>query len=353
MEIYKIADGDFSTLTGMNGGMLESPDASKIIYARKRDLTKPETEIWVCGRDLTDHRHVYTVSCMNHNGPSATFLDDSTAVFRSGENGLSCFIMLDINTGEVKHKIFAKESHREENGIYPFSVSPEFLDANPEYPEIKECGIYLMDRRTGKIRLAVTEEQIADMVRSKGFTANENTGRVSHVQLNPSATSVMMRIGVPECPVFGALGCIDLDTGKGHLIPDKPVHQLWYDDETYMATRQFNRGKHIEMHSSYIARFSKDGEELEVLGGIGNHIDGSADRTMFTGDRCYPGYSPDIYVYEKGSKQPVTVVGIPDLSDVIWNLKVHPNPSFSRDGKRIYFNRPVSAVKTEASFIEL
>lgn len=353
MKIYKIAEGEFSTLTGMNGGMVESPDASRIIYARKKDLTKPDTELWVCNRDLTNHRHIYTVSCMNHNGPSATFLDNRTAVFRSGENGLSCFIMLDVDTLEVKHKIFAKESHREEKGFYPFSVSPEFLEVNPDYPEIKECGIYIMNWRTGKIKLAATENQIADMVRSKGFSANENTGRVSHVQLNPSATSVMMRIGVQECPVFGALGCIDLETGNGHLIPDKPVHQLWYDDETYLATRQFNEGRHIQMHTSYIARFSKDGEELELLGGIGNHIDGNPERTMFAGDRCYPGYSPDIYVYEKGSKQPVIVVPMPDFQRVVWDLNVHPNPSFSRDGRRIYFNRPVSETKTEAVFIEI
>ena len=130
------------------------------------------------------------------------------------------------------------------------------------------------------------------MVREHGLTPNEHTASVSHVQLNPSATAVMMRLGVKECPVFGALGCIDLDTKKTHMIADKPVHQLWFDDDTYMATRQFNQGRHIEMETSYIARFSKDGEELEVLGGISNHMDGSFDRKYFAGDRCYP---EDVY----------------------------------------------------------
>ena len=107
------------------------------------------------------------------------------------------------------------------------------------------------------------------------------------------------------------------------------------------------------MHSSYIARFSKDGEELEVLGGIGNHIDGNHDRTLFAGDRCYPGYSPDIYVYEKGNKKAIYEIAIPNLQDVVWKWHVHPNPSFSKDGKRLYFNMPVSENKTEASFIEI
>ena len=137
------------------------------------------------------------------------------------------------------------------------------------------------------------------------------------------------------------------------MIPDKPVHQLWYDDDTYMATRQFANSKEIEMNTSYIARFTKSGEEVEVLGGICNHIDGNRDRTLFAGDRCYPGYSPDIYVYEKGIKKPVIKIPMNDLQKVIWEYKVHPNPSFSLDGSRLYFNRPISETKTVASYIEI
>ena len=191
------------------------------------------------------------------------------------------------------------------------------------------------------------------MVRSHGCTPTENTANVSHVQLNPSGTSVMMRLSVPECPVFGALGCIDIESGTSHLIKDKPVHQLWYDDDTYMATRQFHNGEKIEMDTSYIARFSKDGKELEILGGIGNHIDGSPDRRFFTGDRCYPGFSPNVYLYKKGDKAPIAEFEIPSEQETIWKKQVHPNPTFSRDGKRLYFNRPEVGGRTSAVFVDI
>ena len=100
--------------------------------------------------------------------------------------------------------------------------------------------------------------------------------------------------------VFGALGCIDLETGKTHVIPDKPVHQLWFDDDTYMATRQYYDGSKIEMETSRIQRFTPNGECIETLGGIGNHIDGSPDRSYFVGDRAYPGYPTDIFLYRRG-----------------------------------------------------
>ena len=353
MEITRIYTGAGASLLGMNGGCPESPDGKHIVYAVKPSLDESETKIIVCGSDLTNPRHVFTVSCGNHNGPSATFIDNSTIVFRDGEDGLPVFRIMDIDTGEVKHKIFAKESHCAESGKYPFSISAEFLGKNPDYPEISKCGIYILDVSSGKITLEVTEEEILEMVKSHGLTPNEHTASVSHVQLNPSATAVMMRLGVADCPVFGALGCIDLKTRKSHIIPDKPVHQLWFDDDTYMATRQFNQGKHIEMETSYIARFSKDGEELEILGGVSNHMDGSPDRRFFAGDRCYPDFAPHVYLYKRGSKEPIAAFEIPDEQETVWKKQVHPNPSFSRDGKRLYFNRPRKGGGTDAVFADI
>lgn len=356
MEIQKISEGEYSTLLGMNGGMNESPDASRIVYARKANLERSETEIWVCNRNLENHRKVFDVSCGNHNGPSATFITNSLIVFRDSIDNLPVFRIMDVDTGVVKYKICAKESHCAENGKYPFSVSKEFLDKNPDYPEINGCGIYILDVMNGKITLAASEEDILNMVCEHGLTPNKYTASVSHVQLNPSATSVMMRLSVEDCSVFGALGCIDLDTGNTHVIPDKPVHQLWFDDNTYMATRQFNQGKHIEMEMSYIARFSKDGEEIEVLGGISNHMDGSADRQWFAGDRCYPDFATDVYLYRRGDKKASAVFEIPQDEYTTWKLQVHPNPSFSHDGKRLYFNRICSdggKYKTEAVFADI
>lgn len=353
MKISKITNEEVSTLWGMNGGCPESPDGKRIVYAAKKSLDDSETRIMISNYDFTEYQEVFRVSCGNHNGPSATFTDNSHIVFRDSEEGLSVFRILDINSGEVLHKIFAKESHCAENMLYPFSVSREFMGKNPSYPQIKECGIYILNLWTGDIQCVATENDIENMIREHGLTPRENSAAVSHVQLSPNGTALMMRIGVPECPVFGALGCIDLKTHKTHMIPDKPVHQLWFDDETYMATRQFDRGGIIEMETSYLARFTKDGEELEILGGIGNHMDGSRDRKYFTGDRCYPGFAPNVYIYRRGDKQPIAEFEIPDMQEIIWKKQVHPNPTFSHVGKRLYFNRPNQAGGTDAVFADI
>lgn len=357
-KMIPISAGEYSTLLGMNGGQPESPDGKLIVYARKNvidDKAHQETEIWVCDRNtLENHRKIFDVKCGNHNGPSATFVDNEHIVFRSGIDGLSVFYIVNVYTCEVKYgPIFAKESHCAENGKYPFSISENFLGKNPDYPVIDSCGIYILDIKTGEITKAVDTQEIIDMVEKRGYTANQWTASMSHVQLNPSATSVMMRLSVDECPVFGALGAIDLDTHETHLIPNKPVHQLWFDDNSYMATHQVHNGKIIEMESSRIQRFSKDGEVLETLGGNGNHIDGSPDRQWFVGDRAYPEYPLDILLYKRGSIEPVAILDSQNFQHTVWKLQVHPNPTFSRDGKRVYFNRPTEEGKTQAVYVDI
>lgn len=358
MDIIKI-DNDFegSTLLGMNGGQPESPDGKLIVYARKKSIEPghSETDIMVCDRDsLNNARKIFTVSCGNHNGPSATFVDNEHIVFRDGINKLAAFRIVNVYTQEVKFgPIFGKESHCAENGIYPFSISEEYLGKNPQYPEIDRPGIYLLDLSTGKVKRVADKDTIYNMVVNHNCVPNEYTTSMSHVQLNPDATKVMMRLSVDNCPVFGALGGIDITTGETFVIPDKPVHQLWFDENTYLATRQYVVDGKIDMETSRIQRFTMSGECLETLGGIGNHIDGSPDRQWFTGDRAYPGYPCDIFLYKRGNTEPVATFGGTDFQDCIWKLKVHPNPTFSRDGKRIYFNHPISETATEACFVDI
>ena len=146
-ELKRISVYEGSTLLGMNGGQPESPDGQLLVYARKPSLTEALTEIWICDRNtLENGRKVFTVSCGNHNGPSATFVDNKHIVFRDTIDQLSAFRILNIDTGEVLYgPVFAKESHCAENGWYPFSVSEEFLGKNPEYPQIDRSGIYLLN----------------------------------------------------------------------------------------------------------------------------------------------------------------------------------------------------------------
>jgi hypothetical protein len=356
-KLVSISEGNYSTLLGMNGGCPESPDGKLIVYARKNEIVGPnrgKTEIWICDRDLNNHRKVFDVNAGNHNGPSASFIDNKRIVFRdsaSDEEKSSMFYIYNIETNQVEiGPIIGKESHCAENNIFPFSTTKAHLNKNPKYPMIDEVAIYALNCDNGEVKKIMAMADMVDYVASQGYTTNEWSANVSHVQLNPSGTSVMMRVGIVE----GALlVCFDIDTKKFSMIADKPVHQLWFDDDTYMAVYQYHDGQRWHMDKSRINRYSKTGEILEVLGGIGNHVDGSPDRNYFTGDSMYPDEIIKVFLYKKGDINPIAVLDEHSFFEAAWKAQVHSNPSFSRDGKRVYFNRPVSETKTTAVYVDI
>lgn len=342
----------------MNGGTPDSPDNTKLIYARKKYIDRPDykkTELWICNHDLSGHRKIFEVDCGNHNGPSATFIDNDLVVFRGqDQERYANFYIYSIERSRLIYGPFvAKESHRAEHGLYPFSISEDYVGKNPDYPQIGDSGIYVLEIATENIRKIVDTSELLELVQSAGYTPDENTANVSHVQLNPSGTQVMMRVSVKECRVLGALACFDLVTGERFLIPDKPIHQLWYDDNTYMASFQEHDGRQIVKETARINRYTKDGKVVEPLGGVGNHLDGSPDRRWFVGDTVFQGSSIDILLYRKGETIPAAKLDSHRFISTVFNLKVHPNPTFSVDGRRVYFNRPVSADRTVAGFIDI
>ncbi len=355
MSIIKtpISDGDYSTLLGMNGGCPESPDGSTIVYARKPSLTESYTEMWVCDRDLQNHRKVFELYCGNHNGPSASFIDNDRIVFRGGSDiKLPIFYIFNIKTNKVEWgPIVGKESHCAQQNHFPFSVTEAHIGKNEQYPQIDEVAVYDLDCDTGEVVKIMSLVEMKNYLEELGYKTTEYTTAVSHVQYNSIRTAVMMRVGLADKDAV--LVGYDLVNKEYHLIPNKPVHQLWFDDETYIAVYQYHDGERWHMDKSRINRYSMDGEILETLGGIGNHVDFSKDGKYVTGDSMYPDEDIKVFLYKRGQVEPVAELDSHSFYHCGWKLNVHTNPSFSWDGKRIYFNRPVSEEKATAMFVDI
>ena len=331
----QISPGNDSTLFGMNGGCPESPDGKHIIYSRKENLTTDIQEIWLCDRDLTNHRKIFDGKMYNHNGMSASFVDNNRVVFRSNHQGTSQIYLQNINTLHIEATIQGKEGHRAEQNKFPYNT-----------PQ----GVFWLDCDTLETKTIFTAQHMVEEIVKAGYTPNQHTVHLSHVQLNPAATKVMMRIGV-EDGGGALLGGYDIGTGRFDFIPNKPVHQLWYDNDTYMAITLLTDGTPWEV-ASRIDRYTITGEIVETLGGVGNHIDGSPDREWFVGESLYRGREIELFLYKKGQVAPVRVLDAHNYQVAARELKVHMNPSFSPCGKRVYYNRPISNHQTVAAFTE-
>ena len=67
----------------------------------------------------------------------------------------------------------------------------------------------------------------------------------------------------------------------------------------------------------------------------------------------YPDEDISVFLYKRGQIEPVACLDTHSFYDCAWKLNIHTNPSFSKDGKRIYFNRPVSEEKAQAMFVDI
>jgi hypothetical protein len=307
----------------------------------ERPRTLP-AELWVCGSDLTDHRKVFEMSMtcggFPHNGAMPSWIDDHRVVFRQLTPAGPKIHVLDVDAETVLFPpIVGNLGHYAAHGKVPFGIYAGEVGQNPEYPGIEGEGLYLLDAESGEVERVIATEAIIAFAREQGFTPTERTHRLAHEMLNPAATKMMIRLSLEECLTLFA---VDLQSGETTLFPYKPLHQLWYDDETYVgvAGASSDPGDKRE-----IARWQPDGTRLETLvssddgSGIGNHIDISPDRRWFVTDAIYHSDPVTIELYRRGRGDPVAILDRHNLTRPVWRLRAHANPVFSRDGRRVYF----------------
>jgi hypothetical protein len=385
VDAEPIYAGPESTLLSWNGTTPESPDGRQLCYTRMPRLspslyiggrTEP-AELWVCDADLGHHRRLFSFHGENHNGSRSSWVDDRRIVFSAGRPFDRDYSHLMLESGGLK--IDAQYKHKLEDihvvdaesarilhgpicgdiGHYPaarkvfFSVDdPQLQDeVNRKHDAIDETGLYELDCDRGRIRKIVPFEDLRRYLLDRGYT--EPISGMSHVMPNPSATRLMTRWDmVRDGRKHQALISHDMN-GEERIMTEsaiRPFHQLWFDDETYFAV---SRGAERR-----IRRYAQDGSELELLGGVANHPHANGDRSWYVTDSSDRLIPLEIWLYARGQFEPAAVVdryASPTLTYPVWSIKCHANPAFSRDGRSIYYIRPVERDldRTPVRFVDL
>jgi hypothetical protein len=360
--IVPVDAGAESTLFSWNGTCPESPDGRRLAYLKLQGpagegVQTIPAELWICDAGLADRRPVFempmTCAGFPHNGAMASWIDDCRLVFRQLTGSGPRIYGLNVDTGEqLFAPLVGALGHEAICGLVPFGIYPEHVGHNPAYPGIRGEGLYLLRCGSGEVeRVASTDELIA-FATSRGFTPHENTRRLAHEMLNPAATKVMVRFSLAECL---SLLAVDLESGEKTLLPYKPLHQLWYDDQTYAAVAGASDDPHPKRE---IARWAQDGTRLETLvsaegAGVGNHIGLSPDRRWYVTDSIYHSNPVTVELYRRGNGRPVATLDRHALTRPVWAWRAHANPVFSRDGQRVYFVRPFEETGVQAVYVDI
>jgi len=347
-----IHSGPGSTLLSWNGTCPESPDGRRLTYFLMERPASEEGEtlngeVWICDRDFGNHRKimnaVMTCSGFQHNGAMASWIDDRRLAFRETEGGRETIHIVDVDSGEpTLPPIIGSIGHYAVDHHLAFGVPPGYEDKNPDCPGIDEPGIYMLNCDTGDVTKILATADILAFLQSKGLTPKEETPRMSHVMPNQSRTRVMARWDAVECQVIISA---NLSGEEKTLFRDKPLHQLWHDDDTYYPVDRHNTGN--------ICRWAQDGTLLETLAGKGNHIDMSPDKEWFVTDSMYRTSPVFVDLFRRGETTVQSRLNEHTIMHPVWKLMAHPNPVFSRDGTRVYFVQAISEDRVNAVCVDI
>lgn len=260
-----------------------------------------DAEVWTCGLDGSAAVLLARVTNLDpHNGARADWIDDDTLLYF--DNFRTKVRRLDGTLLHDKPGYPGERAH----GEWALVFHPEL--AAPDE------GLYALNVRTGEYRLLLSCRQL----RSLG------PGRLTHPRFNPDGTRVGFCLGDDFYSVSSRDGADPLRLGPA------PMHWLWYDAATIVGhTSSWGLG----------TRCSLDGAQREVVSGLGNHLAIAPGGRLFASDTDY-GSTPVVLTLFRHGETTGTPVFSSDFADAVWKFgHAHSNPSFARDGSRVYYSK--------------
>ena len=331
----KIPLSDATSVWGYYGVPPESPDGKRLCYAlypEPIDLNRDErypvypAQLWVCNIDGTRHRMLFKGSGSVHNGLLQSWVDDKRIVFVS--DGAARIIHADTGKIEFGPLKGFRCGHYARGGKVLFYKYP---NAGSD-----QQGLHEFDTATGKMRLVLPH--------SKG---------IWHVQYSPDGRKALFTTDGNTHLVVA-----NLDGSGIKMFPGKkPMHFQWFDDQSFFGyAHQGVVGVDLNKHREYeLYRWNLDGKVIEYLAGHGCHGAAREDGEYFAGESWYQSKPIKLRLYAQGSREPLLTIFSHSFDKVTWfnGGRHHVNPSFSRDGMRLYYNKAVKENTSHAFSYDL
>lgn len=324
----------------------ESPDGKKIIYLRlkvepigmKRSALVPG-ELWICDHDLTEHRKVTDIKGMSsEDGCLQQWLDNNHVALQ--DSGI--IRVIDVRNGKdiLKRRVATRFlGHDSFDGKVLFTVGE---------PQTKsKHGIYELNCFTGETRPVILN------VNCRGFQLPSYLDaakilpveywRMLHCQYSPDGKKICFRVDAGKGDRYQLLGVCNIDGSDFELLT-KPLHQMWYNNESFMGHARFdeNGNSYPSEKKFELMRWDLNGKYIETLGPKGNHLGASPDLKYFASETMYYKSPVILKLYPKGQSDKAIEIANFDPFDITWNRFFHVNPAFSRDGKRLYYCKPLN-----------
>jgi len=340
-----------STMLSIFNACPESPDGKYLCYVNYKDLHKKEGQIIIQERATGKERVISDAHLGVHNGANAVWIDNRLIAAQSPD--YHHFEVFDAQTGKVVFgPIDGDLPHKSVGGLL-------FFARNAETSSAPDLGVWVLDTKTGKQRKVISQDDLYQALHALNSDITDQNVILLHT--DPSPTNDRVAIGyryggggdekrTPVLAYFNSDRSGITDFSDVGMLKNRPMHPLWYDNDTFMGVFTGEPEKRI-------SRYNLAGDRIEILSGTSTHEGVSPDRQWYVGEGSY--YKPDsdgynrVWLRVKDNEQPVALLAQWKENEVTWKLRAHVSASFSNDGKRIYFNRGTDDDRSEAVVFEL
>jgi len=353
-------DGQYSSI-GIYNECPESPDGKRILYvifdkAPSNDQPLAPFSLWVCDSNLQNHKLVQKSEnpTDNHNAAFQQWVDNDSVAYCSsyiaklpdGSYHKREIRVFNVDTGKVEFGPYT-------DGFLGDSTAKGkiLMNVDGDQSNLGPRGVYELDTKTGNVRCVCKARDFgwyAENLDWYGMKKNCKRWDPTHARFSPEGTriSFMFNAGGSQYLFFT---CNADGSNLKYWGADKPLHELWFDENTICGADEITDDNNPDNLS--FRRWDLNKRVIETLAGQVNHTAFSPDRQWFAGESFYRSNPVELYIYKRGQTIATATVFQSD-AQIVWQKVGHVNPSFSRDGSRLYYNRPVGDLK-QAYFCDI
>lgn len=361
--VEPVYNGLESTTLSIYDTSPESPDGKYICFIKYPEIAHGghlempvKANVMLKNRGTGTTQMIFEVSCNNHNGVNAIWVNDSLLAFQV--NDFKNFVVYNIQSNRSVFGLIEGElGHKSFGNLLFFTVCNARLlvyDKTRTLYQSEREGIYSLNGITGEITQVVRKEDMIQAFVAQNPDVSKNETKILHVEPNSKNDKIMFDYRYRSDSTKGWVSLHGFVSANGtgvRWIKERPMHVVWFDDNSMF-------GVDTEDREHKIYRCDLYGKKIEMLGGTSTHVGASPNREWYVGESDF--YKPEadgftrVYLYKRGEKKPVALLSEWNNAKITWTWVAHVNPSFSTDGKRVYFVRASNAEdRYEAVFIDL
>jgi hypothetical protein len=330
----------------------ESPDGTKILYARwtrsPKDGGGGAGSIWYCRRDLSGHTKIIDYKNLwVHNAGGIAWLDNEriqVAACFDGKQTASAIVNINgtVEFGPYRGMELLHEPVKGKVLLYGQGDRSQF-----------GRGLFVLDTATGKISKVCDERDFVKYAAKMPDMKDPAYWVITHPTWSKDGSyiALCLQSNKPKAPIGEYLFSFRPDFTDVVFFGKKPMHFNWYDDHQSIFGNDRAVQDGLENDNS-IRRWTRDGKWIETLAGAATHNTMSPDKRWFAGESWY-NTDPVLTLYRTGSTNATATVMAHRFRNVTWDMRAHVNPAFSRDSKRLYYNRATSESLNEVWVADL